>query len=248
MSRTNPVEVIRAIYWFFVLLLKLIVFLIGCLFQPYYFWLHHQNEKQRIAESAPLARRFGFELSPKLHPHMNKKLQFLRKVKGRGHYAINVMTGKFQEHSITLFDYHSRSINTEARVWEYDRWFRHDYVSFFLLDLGTEFPALTVDGESNGIGLFARIADAVGAGDFDFESHEFSEKFDVRGESKKFAYDFCNAQMMEYLLGQPIRPIEIEQDVLAMQYDSELMGFEIDDKLGRLMAIRQRMPEYLFAG
>ena len=247
MSQTNPLEAIVAIYRFFELLIKFMIFLFGCLFQPYYFWLHHQNELARIVDSLPLANRLGLKLSRKMHPRMSKKWRFLRKVKGRGHYAINVMTGKYKGHNVTLFDYHSRSINGAAKVWQYSCWFRHDYVSFFLLDLEREFPALTIEGEDNGIGLFARIADAVGAGDFDFESHEFSEKFDVRGESKKFAYDFCNAQMMEYLLGQPIRPVEIEQNILAMQFDSELKGFEIDDKLGRLLAVRQRMPEYLFA-
>ena len=36
--------------------------------------------------------------------------------------------------------------------------------------------------------------------DIKFESAEFSKTFCVRSPDKKFAYDVCNAKMMEYLL------------------------------------------------
>ena len=34
----------------------------------------------------------------------------------------------------------------------------------------------------------------------------------VRSKDKKFAYDFCNAQMIDYLLDQPVIPIEVEKN------------------------------------
>ena len=117
-----------------------------------------------------------------------------------------------------------------------------------MLDLGQDFPNLTIALESKGLGLFARIADAWGFGDIDFESHEFSEKFKVRSKGKKLAYDFCNAQMMEHLLDPPVLhlPIEVDKSALAIGIDRELRMQNVEENLGRLLAIRERMPSYLF--
>jgi hypothetical protein len=248
MSSNNPLEVIYAIYQFLALIVKTPIFIVGCIAQPFILHAHTQNDIARIARMAPLARRLRLKLSKDLHRNMHKSLRFLRKVDGRSQYAINIMTGQFEGHDVTLFDYHSRSINSDARVWEYSRWFNHNYVSFLVMDLGQEFPALSLDKESNGLDLLARVADAFGKGDIDFESHEFSRKFDVRGEDKKFAYDFCNVQMMEHLLSQPVVPIEVEKNALATVHNSTLKMMNIDASLNRLLAIRQRMPEFLFAG
>ena len=94
--------------------------------------------------------------------------------------------------------------------------------------------------------MFSKIAEAFGGGDIDFESHEFSEAFDVRSKDKKFAYDFCNAQMIEFLLGEKTNFIEVENDSLAMGYDGEHRIARMDADLDRLMKIRALMPNYLF--
>lgn len=248
MSNTNPIEVIYAIFKFLELIVKTPVFLIGCIAQPFILYAHTQSDRESIRRAAPLARRFNLELEDDLRRDMKKMHRFLRKINGRGQYAFNVMTGEFEGHPVVLFDYHSRRINGEATVWQYSQWYEHNYHSFLVLDLGREFPALTVDAESNGLGLFARIADALGMGDIDFESHEFSKKFDVRGEDKKFAYDFCNVQMMEHLLSQPIVPIEVERSALAIVFDSKLKMLNLEASLKRLLAIRSRMPQFLFTG
>ena len=139
------------------------------------------------------------------------------------------------------------SIDWSVEVWEYSRWIKRKYCSFFVLDLEKAFPALTVVEERKGLGILKTIGNAVGLGDIDFDSHEFSEKFDVRGDCRKFAYDFCNARMMEHLLSQPILPIEVEHKVLAIGFECSLEDQDIQSGVGRLLAIRERMPDYLFA-
>ncbi len=103
---------------------------------------------------------------------------------------------------------------------------------------------MTIGAE--GRGLFKMISDAFGGGDIDFESHEFSERYEVRSESKKFAYDFCNAQMIDYLLGHPARFIEVEKDALAVGFDSQQNVTRIEADLSFLLKIRSLMPSYLF--
>ena len=83
--------------------------------------------------------------------------------------------------------------------------------------------------------------------DIKFESAEFSRAFNVRSPDKKFAYDVCNAKMMEYLLANRDLSIEIENEVIALAFDSRLSVEQFELDLQRLAEIRSRLPEYLFA-
>ena len=80
----------------------------------------------------------------------------------------------------------------------------------------------------------------------EFESAEFSKAFNVRSPDKKFAYDVCNARMIEYLLSNSDLTIEIEDDVLAISFDRRLAPENIESNLDRLMTLRSLMPDYLF--
>ena len=115
-----------------------------------------------------------------------------------------------------------------------------------MVDLEREFPELIIGPE--GGGLFKRIAEAFGRGDIDFESHEFSEQFDVRSKDKKFAYDFCNARMIEYLLENRGMSLEVDRASLAMGYEDMHNVSRIKPRLATLVEIRSRMPNYLFEG
>ena len=94
--------------------------------------------------------------------------------------------------------------------------------------------------------MFSKIAQAFGYDDIDFESAEFSRAFCVRSKDKKFAYDFCNAQMMEYLLANRDLSIEVEDRALALAFGKTLSAEEIESNLQRLAEIRARVPDYLF--
>ena len=97
-------------------------------------------------------------------------------------------------------------------------------------------------------GIFSKIAQAVGYDDIDFESHEFSRKFCVHSKNKKFAYDVCNARMIEYLLSNTDMSIEIEETALAISFNSRLAPEKIEPNLKRLITIRSLLPDYLFTG
>ena len=225
---------------------KLIIFFFGLFVLPFYIWKHYDDLKRRSADMAFMARKQGLKFEQAFDRKMSRKLRFLRKVRGSRHYAINVMSGTFEGHSVTMFEYHfQRYFN--CKVHEYSKWIEHNYVSYFVLDLEKDFPELSVKKEQPGSKIAARIADAIGRGDIDFESHEFSEQFDVRGTSKKFAYDFCNSQMMEYLLSRRIIPIEVERTALAVSSDGGLRRVDIKPNVEHLVRLRELMPDYLFS-
>jgi hypothetical protein len=68
----------------------------------------------------------------------------------------------------------------------------------------------------------------------------------VRSPDKKFAYDVCNPQMMEYLLANRDIHIEIELDALSLAAGKLLEPPQIEANLRQLAELRALMPEYLF--
>ncbi len=196
-------------------------------------------KKRREALSA-LALRLGLRFSPEDDRDLAERFEFLDHLaQGSNRYAFNVLSGEYQQNEILIFDYHYETHSTDSKG---RRQTHHHYFSFFILMLPMSFPELRVTKE----GLFSKIAQAFGYDDIDFESAEFSRCFCVRARDKRFAYDVCNAQMMEYLLANRDLSVEIENRALALAFDRRLAAPEIEANLERLLAIRSRLPEYLF--
>ena len=202
-------------------------------------WGIRAGKKRRDAITL-LAERLGLDFSHERNYGIADRFSFLDKLRqGSNRYAYNVMEGNYQNHEIAAFDYHYETHSTDSKG---RRQTHHHHFSFFILSLPKYFPELTIAKE----GLFSKIAQAVGFDDIDFESHEFSKKFVVRSKDKKFAYDFCNARMIEYLLDHNDLNIEVDQNQLAIGFNRCLKVEEIEPHLNQLVEIRNLMPNYLF--
>lgn len=187
-----------------------------------------------------LAQRLNLTFDPGKDQAIAGRFGFLNRLtQGENRYATNVLSGDFQKHQILALDYHYETHSTDSKG---NRTTQHHWFSFFILTLPSVFPELTIRRE----GFFTRIAEVFGYQDINFESAEFSKTFNVRSPDKKFAYDVCNAQMMEYLLANPDLSLEIENSALAMAFDSRLSPEQIEFNLQRLVEIRSRLPAYLF--
>ena len=192
--------------------------------------------KRREAMMA-VAAKLGLSFHPAKNRDIARRYRFLDKLRrGSNRYAYNILSGRYQDHDVLLFDYHYKTGSGKNT--------HHHYFSFFILHLAASFPELVIGPE----GFFSKIAQAVGYDDIDFESHEFSRKFCVRSPNKKFAYDVCHARMIEYLLSNSDLTIEIEDNVLAISFSSRLAPDRIEPNLNRLIKVRSLMPDYLFSG
>ncbi len=202
-------------------------------------WGIYAGKKRRDAMSM-LAERLGLHFHSERNYQLAKQFTFLDKLdQGSNRYAYNILDGDFEGHSIKVFDYH---YETYSRDSEGRRKTDHHHFSFFILNLPRSFPELTIAKE----GILSKIAQAVGYDDIDFESHEFSRRFVVRSKDKKFAYDFCNAQMIDYLLGVQEIELEVDSTSLALAFNRCLKVEEIEPRLRQLIEIRSLMPGYLF--
>lgn len=196
--------------------------------------------RKRREELFELAARLGLAFRPDNDPELAKRFGFLDKLaQGSNRYAFNVLSGSYRQNQVLVFDYHYETHSSDSKGHTQTH---HHYFSFFILLLPISFPELKIARE----GLFSKIAQALGYDDIDFESAEFSRTFCVRSKDRKFAYDVCNAQMMEYLLANRDLSLEVEGPALALAFDARLSAAQIEANLQRLLEIRLRLPEYLF--
>jgi hypothetical protein len=203
----------------------------GC----YLAWLYEQ--KRRDAFRA-LAQKLGLKYRDR-DGTMDEQYGFLNRLcAGKQRYAFNILEGEYKGHSVLLFDYH---YVTESRDSKGNRQTQTHYISFFILNHWFAFPELRIYPE----GIFSKLGQMIGFDDIDFESIAFSNKYVVKSEDKKFAYDICHARMMEYLLRHDVSVLEIQAQCLATWEETRLDVEAIPGKLDQIVAIRELFPAYL---
>lgn len=196
-----------------------------------------RTERHRSFDLQMLAERLAFDsFSPNRDENFVMGWGFLsRLTRGNDRYAFNVLRGTYHEQAMFVFDHHYETGSGKNR--------EDHYGTILMLVVKEAFPKVTIGPES----LSAKLEAAFGLGDeVNFESAEFSRKFCVRSADKKFAYDVCNPQMIDYLLANPGMQIEIQGPVISIAFEPQLPAGNIEFNLQRLVEIRSRLPEYLF--
>jgi hypothetical protein len=197
-----------------------------------------RGERQRALELRRLASQLAFDnFNPARDNEFAMGWGFLNFLtRGSDRYAFNILRGSFQGQSLFVFDFHYQTGSGKSR--------EDHYCTVLMLIVKEAFPKLTIGAES----LRAKIAAAFGIGDeIKFESAEFSRTFCVRSLDKKFAYDVCNPQMIEYLLANRGLQVEIQGPAISLAFEPQLPVGQIEFNLQRLAKIRTLLPEYLFA-
>jgi hypothetical protein len=198
-----------------------------------------QAKKRREAFER-LAMELGFRFAPEKDSAFAARFGFLEHMDdGRRRYAFNRLYGDVDGQRANIFDYHYETYSRDSKG---RRTTHHHYFSIFTLSLSGRLPELNIERE----GFFSKIGQAMGFDDIDFESVEFSKRYKVKSGDKKFAYDFCNALMIDYLLRQRDLIIEVDGNTLALTFKGKLAIEQVRPNFERLQKIRSLMPDYLF--
>jgi len=198
-------------------------------------------DRKRTEALANAAAALGLSFAPARDRMLARQYRHLRGLHdGDNRYAFDVMRGSRDGWPVTVFDFHYETRSSDSKG---NSTTTNHYRHVVLLHLERPFPALVVSPE----GLFSKIAQALGYDDIDFESHEFSRRYCVRSPDKRFAYDFCNPAMIEFLLARSGANFELAGDVLAFVREGRMEPDRITSELAFASAIRERMPAYLFA-
>jgi len=174
------------------LFIILIILAIGAV--GFFAW---QEEKKRRETLLAWAHQRGWRLGEAKIKSMHHDFPGLQVFqKGHSRYAKNIITGEYQGRPVTLMDYryvvgHGKNRSTHNRG---------------VVLLQCDFP--TVPMFIRRENPLDRVGEFFGADDIDFESSEFSRKFFVKSNDRKWAYDVIHTRTMEYLMKSPSFNIE----------------------------------------
>lgn len=197
-------------------------------------------EKKRRESFRRWAKRVGWSYSPNANKRIPHEFSFLNRFQeGYDREAHHVFVGEWKGYPASAFEYQYTTSHRDSDGEEHEA---THHIGVVLMELERSFPELRISPEH----FLSRIGQFLGSNDIDFESIEFSNAFTVEGDDKKFAYDFCNTSMMTYLLQYPKTGMELDNRTMAL-FDAGHLNLEtIEPMLDQLIAMRERMPEYLF--
>ena len=164
--------------------------------------VHAEHERQRKAALAYWASANGFVFTENDPWNFDARYQGVGDI-GTGHarYAFELVTRQ-EPINCAIFCYHyktwetrtvTRNGRSETETYEETHWRR-----YVVVELGAAFPGFFIRPEH----FFDKIAGAIGFGDINFESEQFSSRYHVKSDDRQFAYALVHPQMMEWLLPQ----------------------------------------------
>lgn len=153
-------------------------------------------------------------------------------------YAYNIMTGAWRDRPLTAFDYHYETTSTDSKG---NRHTTSHTLSAVILGSGIVLDTLSIRPE----GLLDRLGSLLGFEDINFESAEFSRRFRVGAERRKWAFDVLHPRAIEFLLAQP--PFSLQMDrAQVIVWNGRVWS---PDDLLRHIAIAEglldRLPDYV---
>ena len=201
-------------------------------------------ERKRSDDLASLARGLGLSFDRGRDPGADERFaRFAMFRRGRSRSAWNIMRGGLAvgagsiEVEIGDFRY---TVTRGSGKHRSSRTYRFSYL-VATNPVGT-CPETIIRRE----GLFDRVKGVLGFDDIDFESDEFSRRFHVSSDDKRFAYDLVDQGMMEFLLGNPPPAIELDGALICVSDGrSRWQVEEIRRQVDWLAAFLDRWPRHL---
>jgi len=201
-----------------------------------HFYFQYQAALLRRQMWQQIAARLKMRYSPKDRWGIPNKFKFALFQEGRRRRVSNCLDGMYQKVPVILFDY--RYLTGWGRSEK-----THE-LSALLARLNIKCPHLVVRPET----AMGRFAAFLGMGDIQFEFEEFNRTFNVKCEDKKFAYDVCHPEMMEFLLRYPTMTWELHGNHLLiycfeMKFDRQCVALCLEAASG----FAKLIPRYLQA-
>jgi hypothetical protein len=193
-------------------------------------YLDHKRKEMWRA----LAARYGLTYDSGDPLHLLDRHPFALFKIGHSKKVRNTLYGRANDMDVVLFDYRYTTGSGKHR--------RTHYWSGLMVELPCR-GALQIRPEN----FFDRIGAVFGWDDYNFEYERFNRAFRVTGPNKKFAYDVCHGDMMEFLLENPNHCWEIQGDRLLL-YSGSLGTFdaeEVERCLRDARGFLDRLPSYL---
>ena len=157
---------------------------------------------------------------------------------GSGRYAYNIMEGDWSGRKLLAFDYHYATHSTDSKG---HRRTNHHHFSAVILSSDLPLKPLFIRPE----GFFDKITEFVGFDDIDFESAEFSRKFYVKAEDRRWAFDVIHPRSMEFLLDRAQFTIQFDRNHVIASRSEKFSSRDFETAIETVCGVLDRMPDYL---
>ena len=202
-------------------------------------YLSYLAKRRRQQGFAFLAKQLGmrFALTDPFDT-LAEPFDLLRMGDGRG--VENVVWGTWQGVECRLFDYWYYDESTDSKG---NRTRTYHRFSCLMSPVDAACAHLTLAKEN----VFTRLGDHLGFRDIELESEEFNRAFTVKSKDRKFAVDFCDARMMQWLLthGEGFG-FEVVGDRLLVSC-RRVAPTELIPLLGTMKGFRDQIPRVVFS-
>lgn len=172
----------------------------------YYSYLAAKRRREALAQ---LAVELGWRFAPdKDSSHDDQFACFEVFRSGHSRVAYNTLYGSTtidsQTYDAKMGDFSYQVTTSNGKTTSTTTY----HFSYLILELPfrQHVPSLLIRRE----GMFDKLKGMFGFDDIDFESAEFSRRFYVKSDDKRFAYDVVDPRMMEFLLDSDPPIIDIE--------------------------------------
>jgi hypothetical protein len=201
-------------------------------------WLTLYLRKLRRQELAAVAQQLGLSYHPGYLDYHNYYDCFELFKRGHGRHSYDLIHGRRAEMEVKMFDYSYKTGSGKNQTTHVRS------VCILEMQLRYGFPYVIIRPE----GFFDKFASAIGFNDIDFESVEFSKKFFVKGEDRRFAYDLIHPRMMEFLIRVGRVCIELYGKSMLIHHDRRLAPRYWPGMLSIGEAFFDKIPERLISG
>jgi hypothetical protein len=190
--------------------------------------------RERREAMTRLAAELGFEYYPD-DPWSLEDKYAMFELFGRGHSrkASNVICGEVDGRAVVAFDY------------QYTTGSGKNQSTHSCQALVMGLPILAAGLRMRTETVFDRLASWVGWDDIDFESDEFSRRYHVASEDRRFAYDIFHARLIEHLLACGQAPDLEMKGPLMVLFDNQGDAENVRRLLGIGREIVASIPEYV---
>lgn len=202
------------------------------------YFSHLQSRKRREALEALAARRGWTFYNSNDSSFEDRFPEFSCLQSGSNRYAYNILSGKSGADGFVGFDYHNETYSTDSKG---NRTTDHHYFSGIVVQTGLPLKPLLIRDET----LFDKVGEFFGVDDIDFESAEFSRKFYVKAEDRRWAFDVINQATMEYLLAAPRFTIQFAGGRVMAYRSNTFNPDEFEQAEQVVRGILDRLPKYL---
>lgn len=205
-------------------------------------YLGHLAEKKRREELRTWAASLGLSFSEARDSGMDDRFpEFDCLREGSRRYAYNIARGTWNGRGLLAFDYHYETYSTDSKG---NRTTTHHHFSAAIIEPDFPLKPLFIRPE----GFFDKVKASFGFDDIDFESAEFSKKFFVKADDRKWAYDVIHARTMEYLLASPKLAIEFDTtSIIVYEHGTHRRWTpqEFEKHAGVVHGVLDRLPDYV---